>query len=301
MYVGESRRAGEAWVDVDHRRAAGLRLHHPLEAHRVRLGHVGTLDDDAVRVLQVLLKVRRAAATEAGPQTGNRAAVSYARLVLDLQSAKGGKQLLDEVVLFVVQRRAAEAREAHGPASARPVGLPLPGLGARLDDPVGDLVHRVVERDALPFGAVRAPIEGVLLPGCSGGELQAGRALRAEPAAADRRVGVALDLDDLLVLDVDVLAAADRAVRADRLDHLVGGPDPRAQLVGGGRPDRLAAAERIAVAQLPVDRPLAQPAHDTAAHVPDATQASNEQPPRGQPPSPALRAPRVRRPRAGRR
>src|SRR4051812_19965171 len=283
MDVGQSRRTGEARVDVDHRRAAGLRLHDPLEADRVRLGHVGTLDDNAVRVLQVLLKVRRATATEAGPQTGNRAAVSYARLVLDLHRAERGEQLLDEVVLFVVQRGTAEARDAHGPTGAHPVGLPLPGLGARLDDPIGDLVHRLVERDALPFGAVRGPVEGVLLPSRSGGELQARRALRAEPAAADRRVGVALDLDDFLVLDVDVLAAADGAVRADRLDHLVGGPDARAQLVSSGRPDRLAAAERVAVAQLPVDRPLPQPADDAAAHVPDATQARPEQPPR--PPS----------------
>src|SRR3954447_23762108 len=105
----------------------------------MRLGHVGTLDDDAVRVLQVLLEVRRATATEAGPQTGNRAAVSYPRLVLDLQSAERGEQLLDEVVLFVVQRCAAEAGNAHGPAGAHAVGLPLPGLGPRLDDPLGDL------------------------------------------------------------------------------------------------------------------------------------------------------------------
>src|SRR3954452_18630023 len=163
MDVGQSRRTGEARVDVDHRRTAGLRFHHPLEADRVRLGHVGTLDDDAVRVLQVLLKVRRAPATEAGPQTGNRAAVSYPRLVLDLQRAERGEQLFDEVVLFVVQRRAAEARDAHGPAGAHAGGLPLPALGPRLDDPVGDLVHRLVERDALPLGAVWAPVEGVLL------------------------------------------------------------------------------------------------------------------------------------------
>ena len=50
---------------------------------------------------------------------------------------------------------------------------------------------------------------------------QRSRALRAQPPARDRRVGVALDLDDPLVLDVDLLAAAHRAVGADRLDHPV--------------------------------------------------------------------------------
>src|SRR4051794_21873957 len=140
MDVGQSRRTGEARVDVNHRRAAGLRLHDPLEADRVRLGHVGTLDDDAVRVLQVLLKVRRAAATEAGSQTGNRAAVSYPRLVLDLQSAERGEQLLDEVVLFVVQRRAAEARDAHGPAGGPPRRPPPPRPRAPPVDPGRGLV-----------------------------------------------------------------------------------------------------------------------------------------------------------------
>ena len=43
-------RAGEAGVDVDHLRAALARLHHPLEADRVVLGHVRAHDHDAVRV-----------------------------------------------------------------------------------------------------------------------------------------------------------------------------------------------------------------------------------------------------------
>src|SRR5205807_9545067 len=166
--------AGEARVDVDDGRTARLGLHHPLEADGVGLGHIRALDDDAVRVLQVLLEVRRAAATEAGSQTGNRAAVSYARLVLDLQRAERGEQLLDEVVLLVVQRRPAQAGNAHRPARAHPVGLPLPGLGAGLDDAIGNLVHRLVERDALPIGGVRPPVKGVLLARLPRGQLQAG-------------------------------------------------------------------------------------------------------------------------------
>src|SRR3954466_1282398 len=42
--------------------------------------------------------------------------------------------------------------------------------------------------------------------------------LGAESPAADRRIRIALDLDDLLVLHVDPLPAADRAVWADALD-----------------------------------------------------------------------------------
>src|SRR6476660_8175288 len=101
------------------------------------LGHVRALDDDAVRVLQVLQERRGAAATERGPQTGDGGAVSYPRLVLDLHGAQGREELLDEVVLLVVQRRAAEAGEAERPA--QPVALRvdvLPGAGAGLDHAV---------------------------------------------------------------------------------------------------------------------------------------------------------------------
>ena len=52
---------GSTWMMVAPR---SLGLHHPAEADRVALGHVRALDDDAVRVLQVLLEGRRAAASE---------------------------------------------------------------------------------------------------------------------------------------------------------------------------------------------------------------------------------------------
>ncbi len=54
VQVGELARAAVARVDVDDLRAALLGLHHPAEADRVRLGHVGALDQDAVSVLDVL-------------------------------------------------------------------------------------------------------------------------------------------------------------------------------------------------------------------------------------------------------
>ena len=112
--VGDRGRAGEPRVDVDDRGAAGLGLHHPLEPHRVALGHVRALDDDAVRVLQVLQEAGGAATAEGGPQTGNGGAVSNTGLVLDLDGAHRGEQLLDQVVLFVVQGGPAEARRCPG-------------------------------------------------------------------------------------------------------------------------------------------------------------------------------------------
>ena len=78
------------------------------------------------------------------------------------------------------------------------------------------------------------------------------------PAAADRRVRIALDLDDLGVLDVDVLAAADRAVGADGLGHRVG--DARPGLPGMIALGRGAEAAAVGPCQLPVDRPRPDPA-----------------------------------------
>ena len=88
--------------------AALAGFHHPLEPHRVILGHVRSHDHDAVRVHEVLLVVGGAAAPERGPQTGDRRAVSYAGLVFDLDHAQAGEELFDQVVLFVVERRAAQ-------------------------------------------------------------------------------------------------------------------------------------------------------------------------------------------------
>ncbi len=126
---------GSTWITVG---AARLGLHHPLETDRVALGHVRALDQDAVGVLQVLLEVGRAAAAEASPQTGDGGGVSYPGLVLDLDRAQRGEQLLDQVVLFVVQGRAAQAGEAQGAAGAVPVRPPpasraggRPGPGPR--------------------------------------------------------------------------------------------------------------------------------------------------------------------------
>ena len=51
-------------------------------------------------------------------------------------------------------------------------------------------------------------------------ELARGGALRAQRALVDRRARVALDVDELAAARVDDLAAADRAVGADRLGDL---------------------------------------------------------------------------------
>src|SRR5204862_4120609 len=105
---------------------------------------------------QVLLEDRGPASPERRPQTGDGGAVSYAGLVLDLDDSERRAQLLDQVVLFVVERRAAEVADRQRAIRGNVVlRLLLPVLGARADDPLGDHLHRVVERELLPARAVR--------------------------------------------------------------------------------------------------------------------------------------------------
>ncbi len=114
VYVGHRRGAREARIDVDDRRAALLRLHHEAEPDRVVLGHVRAHDDDAVAVCQSPEVVVAPPRPSRAPRPGTVLAVSYAGLVLDADDAQAGReQLLDQVVLFVVERRAAEVADAE--------------------------------------------------------------------------------------------------------------------------------------------------------------------------------------------
>ena len=197
---------------------------------------------------QVLLEVGGAAAPERGAQTGHRGAVSYPRLVLDLDRAQGREELLDQVVLLVVERRAAEVGEAERAVDppALVVGV-LPAVLARRrsrarrscpsPSRASSSSHSVAARAAVLD--LREAV-GLL------DELARGRALRAERALVDRRARVALDVDELAAARVDDLAAADRAVGADRLGGLQPG-DPRAGLLG--------LARRRARAHAPVGEP----------------------------------------------
>src|SRR3954471_6536915 len=189
------------------------------------LGHVRPHDHDAVGVLEVLLEVGGAAAPERGPQTGDRRAVSYAGLVLDRHRAGGREELLDQVVLLVVERGAAQVRNAQGAVEHGLLALDLlrrlPGALAGGDEAVGDHVHRPFQVDLFPAVRPRRPVLRLRLPPRVGDELLRRRPLGAQAPAGDRRVGVTLDLDDLLVAHVDLLPAADGAVGADRLDHAV--------------------------------------------------------------------------------
>ncbi len=90
-------------------RAALLCFHRPAKTDRVRFGHGGALDQNAIGVSEILLRSRSSAPPEGGAQTGHCAAMSYPRLVgYAHHSQAESEEFSDEIIFFVVERRAAE-------------------------------------------------------------------------------------------------------------------------------------------------------------------------------------------------
>ena len=76
---------------------------------------------------------------------------------------RAGKEFLDEVVLFVIERGAAKVRDGHGAADLIAIfGGLLPVLLARVLHAVGDHVHGLFQRDPLPRGTVGTAVKNVL-------------------------------------------------------------------------------------------------------------------------------------------
>ena len=181
VFVGHGRGAREPWIHVDDLGPARLGFRDPLESHRVALGHVGTLDDDTVRVGHVLEGLGGAAAPERGSQTGNRGGVSNPGLVLDLHGPCCGEQLLDQVVLFVVQGGPAQCCDAHGAAQDPALLIRvLPRAPAGLQEAVHHHVHCSVEIQLLPFRGPRRPVQHTGLAARGVHELLARRTFGAQ-------------------------------------------------------------------------------------------------------------------------
>ena len=126
----------------------------------------------------------------------------------------------EEVALLVVDAGRAERRDGlqavDGDHVAVLVLLLLDEvLLAGVVVALGDLLVHPLQRLLLPLLRAGRAVERLGRPQRVVGELDGRRALGAEPAQRVRRVRVALDVDDLAVLGVDQLTAADRAVRTD--------------------------------------------------------------------------------------
>ena len=157
--VGQRARARETWIDMDDRGALLLRFHHPAKTDRVRLGHRGTFDQNAICVSEILLRGRSSAPAEGGAQTGHRAAMSYAGLVGHTDHAQAsGEKLFDEIIFFVIQCRAPEMTYRRCVIDRNAVLLVHKRALARFPNTLGNHVHRPLEWNLRPFFRARRAI-----------------------------------------------------------------------------------------------------------------------------------------------
>ena len=216
-------RPREPGVHVDDLRAALLGLHHPFVADRVAFGPVRGRHDH-VGVLHVDQIGGHRAAAEGRAERGHRGGVAEARRVLEVDEPHAARELGDQVVLLVVQHGRAQPRHAFAAVHRDRLVTDLDrldeGLVAGLLHPLRDLLHHPVERLLLPFVAPRGAVHALGDAPLVQRQLVGGRPFRTQRALGVGRVGVALDVDDLVVLDVDELGAPDRAVRTDARERL---------------------------------------------------------------------------------
>ena len=81
------------------------------------------------------------------------------------------------------------------------------GFVARLLHPLGDALHRPVERLGLPLRGMRRAVQHLVDPRLRQQHAQRAGAFRAQRALVDRAARIALDMDRLAVLRIDQLRA----------------------------------------------------------------------------------------------
>ena len=137
----------------------------------------------------------------------------------------------------------------------RAVSLIFPVAIAGFFHPFRDHIHSAIERENLPLRSMRTAVKHISNPVFCGYELKRRRPFGAEAPMRNRRGGVALDIDDFFVLDVDQLRASDCAIRADRSDNAIRDLSACPQAFGarGGR--GRVQSEEIGIFDLAENRP----------------------------------------------
>src|SRR5258708_5843494 len=191
--------AGQARVDDDgFRVAVNFGFNRPFESAGMVLGGIAAHDQHHVGVFDVDPTIGHRAASEGGPQTGDRWAVSNAGLVFQVADPQAAHTFYDEIVKFVGVGAAAGEGNAFAAVDGMAGSVLLDkGVVARLLHLLRDLAVGLVPRDVFPVGGSGTPhlrlqqaafVEYVLLER---------RSLGAERAAIDGVVGIAFDVDDL--------------------------------------------------------------------------------------------------------
>ncbi|ABA52345.1 hypothetical protein BURPS1710b_A0731 [Burkholderia pseudomallei 1710b] len=235
VIIGDRCGAREARIDDDEARVAmRLRFGDPLETARMGLGGIAAHHENNVRVLDVDPMVRHRATAKRRGKTCHRRAMSDTSLVVEREHPHAAHGLVRQIADLVAARRG-------GQHARREPAVDLHAVVRRLDEvrvavrlhQLRDPLERVAPRDRLPLVGAGRAVFGLREAARAMDEVDEARALRAQRAAVDRVIGVALDVDDARRGVLRAVAeavhqdpAADRAVRAG-----VAGFDSARQLV----------------------------------------------------------------------
>src|SRR2546423_1272554 len=124
--------------------------------------------------------------------------MSYTRLILDGDDAEAAvEEFLDQIILFVVHGRAAQAHDGRQIVDDLVALLFDKVAFTGFPDALGYTIHRPVERALLPMIGKRRAIKHLGDAMWVNGQLKGVCAFRTERALVDRAFIVALDVDDL--------------------------------------------------------------------------------------------------------
>ena len=221
---------GSTWITVAPR---SLRLHHPLEADRVALGHVRAHDHDAVGV-------RPGPAGTWWPRRARTRSPDRGRwsCVICGPGSRSGTtpSAVNSFLIGSSPRcRASRRRGCAMPSVRLQPCRPSSSRSSQVASRVAITRSAIISiasssGELLPLGAVRAPVLDLVLAQRAGDELlEAAPFGQRRPREIGRVAGSPSIWVTSRVLHVDELPAADRAVRADGLHDSLCRPGPWVQ------------------------------------------------------------------------
>ena len=202
--VGVRGGAREAWIDHDHLCAVFLAAQHVLHRDRVRFRGITADEEHRLAVVHVVVRVGHRAVAPGVGYAGNRRRMTDARLVVDVVRAPQGRELAEQVGLFVVEL-----------GRAQPVHRVRAGTLADVEHLVADLLDGLVPGDLGPLAA--GELHRVFQPAFAVAVLAHRCALGAVAAHVERRIEVRFLSGPHAVLNFRHDAAAHGAVGADGL------------------------------------------------------------------------------------
>ena len=197
--IGGRGSSREARIDDDHLRIAfQLCFDGPFEATRVVLGRITTHDQHHVGVLDVDPAVGHCAASEGGPQTGDRRTVSNSGLRFEIADPEAAHCLDREIIQFVGVGTTAGPTNAFAPVYRKAFLVFLhKRFIARFLYPASDFIKRIVPGNIFPVIGTGPTHLRFQQAAVVVNFLLERSAFWTKSAAIDRMIGITFNVDNL--------------------------------------------------------------------------------------------------------